>query len=272
MSVNPSPWQPGVVHSQSPGVSREEALVRDIDYLSNFLVSPHKGYCIDESLKIIKKAGFKWMLLTLFKPFLCLFGSDAFSHVRIYRVAQSILKRCEEHRTYFSRRPELLQRVKREIFDRLNDHTHRKYANKMSELAERLSSLGPSPSEVRKRQAERECSILRAEKQAVLDKLNDIRHFVYNTPELLTIYRKYESEIIDRFVSNERSWDLDPNDVEDLVAILKIEVSNLNYKFDIMKDFLDAHEDLRRCFIEHLSSRERGHRAPTALLELNPSS
>lgn len=63
-----------------------------------------RGDLITDSLQVVKKHGFKWMLLkiayTVAKPFYAIFGKgDPWTHYRIHHVAEGILQLSENNRT-----------------------------------------------------------------------------------------------------------------------------------------------------------------------------
>jgi serine/threonine protein kinase len=138
-------WTP-VLCRYKPFLDNSYSIKIHFEYIAGFLASSHKGYVVDQNLQIIKKNTFTWILLILVQPFYRLFGSDAFSHVRVHAVAQKILTLCDKEKAQLAKENHFLfQLTKTEILDHLNSRTHQKYANQLNPIGERLLALTPPP-------------------------------------------------------------------------------------------------------------------------------
>lgn len=102
-------------------------------------VAQHK--LINTRLEVVEKHGFCWILLCLLRPFFSLCCSDAFSHVRVDKVAQSILKYCQANKDYVDE--SALTQLREKILAPLNQKTQQKYY--LENVLEDLAELPPPP-------------------------------------------------------------------------------------------------------------------------------
>lgn len=111
--------------------------------INSLVAALDSGKIINDQLEIMDKSGFRriyWCFLKLVSPFYRLFGSDAFSHVRVHRVADKILQYCNNEtgsmvadRTYKSGSPRYRPIVPKALVavkDRLIPKLKRKIRNK----------------------------------------------------------------------------------------------------------------------------------------------
>lgn len=61
-----------------------------------------KGYLVTSSLEFVHKKSWEVVLLGLLQPFYRWMGKDAFSHMRIERVAEVISQFCQDHLQYMN--------------------------------------------------------------------------------------------------------------------------------------------------------------------------
>lgn len=91
---------------------------------------------VDDQFNTVKKYSFKWILLTLVRPFYALFGKDSYSHVRVNSVAHAVLAYCELNKKYLS--DDVQRTITSEILEKLNCKTGKKYASDISRIANRI--------------------------------------------------------------------------------------------------------------------------------------
>lgn len=72
---------------------------------------PSSRMVINDQLQVTNRRGCKWLILSLLRPFACLFCRDVYSHYRINKVAAAVLKACEENKEFLKTKPALLQTV-----------------------------------------------------------------------------------------------------------------------------------------------------------------
>ena len=97
---------------------------------------------IDENLNTVSKWTFSWCILSLLRPFYTFFGKDVYSHVRVDRVAQSLLRYCNENK-HFCDGPETIDQIKETILTPLNNRTAGKYGETIRRISSALHDFFP---------------------------------------------------------------------------------------------------------------------------------
>lgn len=75
----------------------KEDFLNKLATLKNALIN-HQ--LINENLEIENKWGFRWIILCLLHPFFALFGKDAFSHVRVNKVAINLFQYFKANKAF----------------------------------------------------------------------------------------------------------------------------------------------------------------------------
>ena len=107
-----------------------------LDLICNVLDSPH--LLINDEFQVSRKWGFKWILLSLLKPFYKIFGKDSFRHYRVYNVAHKILHLFSQEKKNLVQTD--LEKVK-DITNRLDLITKGRYHSKLEKIKNQFEHL-----------------------------------------------------------------------------------------------------------------------------------
>ncbi len=77
----------------------------------------------------------------LINPFIQIFKYDFFSHVRAHHVAESVLKICRENKAVLVERPDLVEKISKKIFQKLDEKTKHKYAAQIEKISGKFAKL-----------------------------------------------------------------------------------------------------------------------------------